>query len=68
MGLEIINRHLLRFISINTKCDLPMQDFTQDDLRPHPATLLFVKQFARMCNSMKNKANGYNSISVIACC
>ncbi len=46
-----------------------MQNFTQDDFTPNAATLLFVKQFARMCNTKKNQtANGYNSFSVIACC
>ncbi|MCH5306579.1 MAG: hypothetical protein J1E37_00760 [Prevotella sp.] len=58
-----------------------MQNFTYDDsptdydcvdlpfLEPNAATLLFVKQFARMCNSKKNQTlNGYNHCSIIACC
>lgn len=45
-----------------------MQHFTQDDFKPSPSTILFVKQFARMCNSKKNVNNGYNSFSVPACC
>lgn len=47
---------------------LPMQHFTQDELKPKPSTILFIKQFARICNSNKKVNNGYNSISVIACC
>ena len=46
---------------------LPMTNFTQDDFHPHPATILFIKQFARMCNTTKNLTNGYNGISVAAC-
>lgn len=46
-----------------------MQNFTQDDFQPNAATLLFVKQFARMCNTKKNQtADGYHSFSVVACC
>ena len=30
-----------------------MQNFTQDDYQPNPATLLFVKQFARMYSLQK---------------
>ena len=44
-----------------------MTNFTQDDFYPHPATILFIKQFARMCNTKKNLTNGYNGISVVAC-
>ncbi len=47
---------------------LPMQNFTQDDYQPSAATLLFIKQFARMCNTQKSTTNGYHSISVLACC
>ena len=46
---------------------LPMQYFTQDSFRPDPTTILFIKQFARMCNSKKNLTNGYNGIPVVAC-
>ncbi len=60
------------------KHELPMQNFTPDDyLRPNgqsmtrtqpkPATILFLKQFARMCNSKKQVKNGHNSFSVVAC-
>ena len=46
-----------------------MQNFTPDEFHPSAATLLFVKQFARICNTKKNlKDNGYSSFSVIACC
>lgn len=55
-----------------------MQNFTPDDyLRPNgqsmtrtqpkPATILFLKQFARMCNSKSQVKNGHNSFSVVAC-
>ena len=51
-----------------------MTNFTQDDFHPHPATILFIKQFARfikqfarMCNTKKNLTNGYNGIPVAAC-
>ena len=44
-----------------------MQYFTQDSFRPNPTTILFIKQFARMCNSKKNLTNGYNGIPVVAC-
>ena len=45
-----------------------MQNFTQDDYRPNASTILFVKQFARMYNTMKKQENGYHSISIAACC
>ncbi len=45
-----------------------MQNFTQDDYLPNPSTILFLKQFARMCNSNKKTKNGYNSVSIVACC
>ena len=46
-----------------------MHHFTQDELNPSAATLLFVKQFARMCNTKKTQTvNGYHSFSVVACC
>ena len=44
-----------------------MQNFTQNDFQPNPSTILFVKQFARMCNAKKNKTNGYKGFSVAAC-
>jgi hypothetical protein len=44
-----------------------MQNFTHDDFQPNPATILFLKQFARMCNSNKTTNNGYNSFSIVAC-
>ena len=48
---------------------LPMQNFTHDEFQPSAQALLFVKQFARMCNTKKNLTNnGYHSFSVIACC
>ena len=59
---------VLRLISRNSKHDLPMQNFTQDDYVPNPSTILFLKQFARMCNSKMNMTNGYNGIPVVACC
>ena len=46
---------------------LPMQHFTQNDFQPRPTTILFIKQFARMCNANKNLTNGYNGIPVAAC-
>ncbi len=58
---------MLRFISSNSIMILPMQYFTQDSFRPDPTTILFIKQFARMCNSKKNLTNGYNGIPVAAC-
>ena len=58
---------VLRYINSNTKHDLPMQHFTQTDFQPQPTTILFIKQFARMCNSNKTLTNGYNSFSVAAC-
>ncbi len=45
-----------------------MHHFTQDDKQPNPSTILFIKQYARMCNLNKKNKNGYNSISVVACC
>lgn len=44
-----------------------MQNFTQDELMPNPSTILFLKQFARMCNSEKKVINGYNSFPIVAC-
>jgi len=44
-----------------------MQHFTQDNLQPNPATILFLKQFARMCNLKKQVNNGYNGFTVAAC-
>ena len=44
-----------------------MQHSTQNDFQPSPATILFIKQFARMCNTKKNLTNGYNGIPVVAC-
>lgn len=46
-----------------------MQNFTPDEFQPSAQTLLFVKQFARMCNAKKNLTNhGYHSFTVIASC
>ncbi len=45
-----------------------MQNFTQDDYMPNPSTILFLKQFARMCNSNKKANNGYNSFPLAARC
>lgn len=45
-----------------------MQNFTQDDFQPNPSTILFIKQYARMCNLKKNVTHGYNGIPVVACC
>ena len=45
-----------------------MQNFTQDDFQPRESTLLFIKQFARMCNTKKTMTNGYNGFTVAACC
>ena len=47
---------------------LPMQNFTQEELQPNPSVILFIKQFARMCNTKKNTTDGYRSFPVIACC
>ena len=43
-----------------------MQNFTQDDFQPNAATILFVKQFARLCNTKKHTHNGYHSFPVVA--
>jgi hypothetical protein len=45
-----------------------MQNFTQEPLTPNASTILFLKQFARMCNTKKNEKHGYHSFSVVACC
>lgn len=45
-----------------------MTHFTQDEFQPSPSTLLFIKQFARMCNSKKNPKDGYSHFPVTACC
>ncbi len=45
-----------------------MQNFTHEDYQPNPSTILFLKQFARMCNTKKNLTNGYNGIPVVARC
>jgi hypothetical protein len=47
---------------------MPMQHFTHDDLQPSAATLLFIKQYARMCNLKKNTTHGNNHFPVIAVC
>ncbi len=44
-----------------------MQHSTQNDFQPSPSTILFIKQFARMCNTQKNPNYGYNGIPVAAC-
>jgi hypothetical protein len=44
-----------------------MQHFTQNEFQPHPSTILFIKQFARMCNNKKTLKNDYNGIAVAAC-
>jgi hypothetical protein len=49
------------------KMILPMQHFTQDEFMPNPATILFLKQFARMCNSKKQVNHGYNGFTVAPC-
>lgn len=46
---------------------MPMQHFTQNEFQPNSSTILFVKQFARMCNAKKNQTNGYNGFAVAAC-
>ncbi len=58
----------MRFINRNIKQRMPMQNFTQDDFQPNPSTILFIKQYARMCNLKKNVTHGYNGIPVVACC
>ncbi len=46
-----------------------MQHFTQEDFSPRPSTILFIKQFARMCNTKQQvSANGYHHIPIVACC
>ncbi len=45
-----------------------MTNSTQEDFTPSPSTILFIKQFARMCNASKNENHGYNRFSVVACC
>ena len=45
-----------------------MQNFTQDDFGPAPSTILFLKQYARMCNVNKTPRHGYSHIPVVACC
>ena len=44
-----------------------MTNFTQEDFTPNPSTILFIKQFARMCNNKKTQRNGYNGFAVAAC-
>ena len=44
-----------------------MTNFTQFDFQPNPSTILFIKQFARMCNTQKHQTNGYNGFPVTAC-
>ena len=44
-----------------------MTNFTQEDFTPNPSTILFIKQFARMCNTKKTQTNGYNGFAVAAC-
>jgi hypothetical protein len=44
-----------------------MQHFTQDEFMPNPATILFLKQFARMCNSKKQVNHGYNGFTIAPC-
>ncbi len=46
---------------------MPMQHFTQNELKPNPSTILFVKQLARMCNKKNTQTNGYNGFAVAAC-
>ena len=45
-----------------------MQHFTQDDFQPKASTILFIKQFARMCNQKKNLTNGYNDFTIAPSC
>jgi len=45
-----------------------MKNFTPEEFQPSASTILFIKQFARMCNNSSNKKNGYDSFSLIACC
>ncbi len=45
-----------------------MHNFTQDEKQPNPSTILFLKQYARMCNLNKKINNGYNNFTLIACC
>jgi hypothetical protein len=59
---------VLRFIIRNIKTNMPMQNSTQNEFLPSPSTILFLKQYARLCNLTKNMSNGYNGISVVACC
>ena len=59
---------MLRFNIRNPKNRLPMQNYTQEEFQPSPATLLFIKQFARMCNTAKPQNNGYHSFPIVACC
>ena len=40
----------LRYEYVSFKSGLPMQNYTQDDFQPRESTILFIKQFARMCN------------------
>ena len=44
-----------------------MTNFTQEDFTPNPSTILFIKQFARMCNKKNIQTNGYNGFAVAAC-
>jgi hypothetical protein len=67
MVLRSLRKRRTQNIHFNTL--LPMQHFTQDDFSPAPTTILFIKQFARMCNSKKTLTkNGYDSFTVAACC
>ena len=65
MVLRSLRKRRTQNIHFNTL--LPMQHFTQNELQPNPSTILFIKQFARMCNVKKNQTNGYNGFSVAAC-
>jgi hypothetical protein len=53
--------------TIETQNRMPMQHFTQNEFQPNSSTILFIKQFARMCNAKKNQTNGYNGFAVAAC-
>ena len=43
---------------------MPMKNFTLNEFTPNPSTILFIKQFARMCNNKKTQRNGYNGFAV----
>jgi len=45
-----------------------MHDFTPEEMRPKPSSIMFIKMFARLYHQAKTKDNEYISFPITACC